>query len=86
MLSKAVRHSDSLVVCFLEHRRRLAAHCMFYKIRCNLNHAQEAALPEVRVPSRLTRLVVSVHSRYLNVPRSRTVQFSCWFVSACAQY
>ena len=69
----------------MELRRRVAALCKFYKIRCYPNHALEAAL-RVRVPARLTSLVVSVHSRYLNAPRSLTVQFSCWFVSACAQY
>ena len=52
----------------------------------NLNHTLAAVLPEVRVPARLTRRVVSVHSRYLDVPRSRTVQFSRLFVPACAQY
>ena len=46
VVSKAVRLSDGLVVCDLEHRRRVAALCMFYKIRCNPNHALEAVLPQ----------------------------------------
>ena len=77
MVSKAVRLSDGLVVCDLEHRRRVAALCMFYKIHRNplYNYALEAALPRVRVFARLTRLAVSVHLRYLDVSRCCTVQF-----------
>ena len=81
-----IDHSDGLVVCDLEYRRRVAALCMFYKIFCNPNHALEAALPRVCVPARLTLLAVSVHSRYLDVSRSHTVQFGRSFVHACAQY
>ena len=86
VVSKAVRFSDGLVVCDLKHRRRVAALCMFYKIYCYPNHALEAALPGVCLPAILTRLVVSVHSRYLDVSRSRTLQLSRPFVPACARY
>ena len=40
VVSKAVRLIDGLVVCDLEHRRRVAAFCMFHKIYCNPNHAK----------------------------------------------
>ena len=83
VVSKAVGLSDGLVVCDLKHSRRVAALRMFYKIYCNPNHALEAALPQVYVPARVTRLAVSVHSRYLAVPRCRTVQFGRSFVPAC---
>ena len=73
--SKEGKLSDGLAVCNLKHRRRVGALCMFYKICCNPNHALEAALPQVHVPSMMTRLAVSVHSRYLAVPRCRTMQF-----------
>ena len=59
---------------------------MFYKIYCNLNHALEAVLPRVHLLGRLTRLAVSVHSRYLVVLRYRTVQFGRSFLPACVQY
>ena len=36
--------------------------------------------------SKFSRWLVSVHSMYLDVPRSRTVKFSWLFVLACAQY
>ena len=39
VVSKAVKLSDGLVVCNLEHRRRVAALCMFHKISCNPNNA-----------------------------------------------
>ena len=37
--SKAGRLIDSLVVCDLEHRRRVAAPNMFHNFTCNPNHA-----------------------------------------------
>ena len=55
------------MVCFLKHRRRVIALCMFYKIRCSLNHALEASLAEVLVLVRLTRFFVSTHFRYLMI-------------------
>ena len=79
---KAVRLSDGLVVCELVHRRHVAALCMYYNIYCNHNHALEAALPRVHAPARFISLTVSVHSRYLNVPRCRTMQFDRSFVPA----
>ena len=59
---KEVRLRDGLVVRDSEHRRRVAALCMFHKIHCNVNHALETVLPRVHVPARLTLLDASVHS------------------------
>ena len=56
---EAVRLIDGFVVCDLEHRRRVAALCTFNKIYCNPNHASEAALRRVHVPTRLTCLAIS---------------------------
>ena len=72
VVSKAVRLTDSQVVCDLKHKRRVAALCMFYKIHCNPNEL-EAALPRVHVSARLTRLAVSVLSRCIIVSWCRTV-------------
>ena len=77
---------DVLVVCDLEPKRPVAALCMFNKIRCIPNHALEAALPEDCVPARLTRPVVSVHPRNLDVPRYRTELFNRLFILTCALY
>ena len=74
VVSKAVRLSNGLVVCDLEHTRRVAALSMFYTIYCDPNHALEAVLLQVHVLARLTRLAVSVHSRYLDIPRCRPFQ------------
>ena len=84
-MSKAVRSGDVLVVCSLKHRRRIAAIIMFHKIYSDTNPFLEVVLPQVHVPARLTRLAVSVHSRYLDVPKCRTLQFSLSFVPAYVQ-
>ena len=76
VMLKAVKFSDGLIVCDLEHSHRVAALCKFYKIHCNLNHAQEAAMPRGCVPAWLASLVVSAHSRYLDVLMSRTAHLS----------
>ena len=76
-MSKAVRVSDGLVMCDLNHIRLVAALCLFFKIRCNSNQAVQVALHRVRVLAyRNYHLVVYVQSRNLDVPKSRTVQFS----------
>ena len=83
ILSKSVKLSDGMVLCDSEHRCRVAALCVFSFFYCNPNHALEVAVPQVYVPARLTRLAVSVHSRYLIVPGCRRVQFGRSFVHAC---
>ena len=75
---KATRLSDGLVMLDLEHRRLVAALCIFYKIHCIPNY-------NVHVPAWLTRLAVSVHSRYLNVPKRRTVHSGRSLVPMCVQ-
>ena len=66
-MSKAKIIYDGLMVSYLVHIRRVTAVCIFYKIRCNTNPALNASLLEVHVPARLTRHVVSVHSKYIEV-------------------
>ena len=76
VVPKVVSLNEGLVVCNMEHSRRAAALCMFNKIRGNPNHALVAALPGVRVPARLTRLVISVHSlilMFLGIAQSNSV-------------
>ena len=76
----AMRLSDGWMLFNLEHSCPVAILCIFYKIRFNQDHAQEAVLSTVRVPVRLTSLVVSVHSKFLDDPCYCTVQFSRSFV------
>ena len=76
-----------MVVCDLEHRCRVTALCMYYKIRPNYDPALKAVLSEFRLTSSSTSLVVvSVSSRYPGVPKFRQVQFSLSFVIVCVQY
>ena len=76
-----MRLSDCLVVCDLEHRRRVTAFCIFHKIRFNHNDALEAPLPRVRVHSSRIRLAVSVHSIFF-----LTAQFGGSFIFACVHW
>ena len=73
--SKLITLGNGLVEYDLEHRRRIAALCMFHKIRCNSKHTIEPSLTQVHVTAMLTSLGVSVHSRYHVVPRCSAVQF-----------
>ena len=57
LVSKAIRLNDGHVVCDLEHKRRVGVLRMFYKIRCNLNHAVESAASDVHAPVRLIRML-----------------------------
>ena len=41
--------------CDIAHRRSVAVLCMLYKIRCNLVHPRNGALPRPYVPVRVTR-------------------------------
>ena len=74
------------MVCDLQHRRRVAGLCMLNKIYSNSNHAIEAALPWFRLPTRRTRMVISVHFKNLDVTRSPRVKIRMTFFLACAKY
>ena len=62
MTLKAIKLSDGLVMRNLEHARRVAAFYIFYKTHGISDQTLEKLLPRFRVPARLTRQVVSVHS------------------------
>ena len=85
MKPSKLRLSDVLVVCYLEHRRRVIALCMFYNICGNTYHALDAALTGDRILASLTCQCVSVYPRYLDVPFSRTEQISWSFIPACSR-
>ena len=87
VVSKAVRLCKGLVMLDLEYRRFASATCsMFYRICYIPDNFLEVALLGVRVTARLTTLVVSAHSIYLDFHRTRTEQFIRSFVLACTQY
>ena len=62
-VSEAEKLIDGIAVCDMEHRHHVPALCMLYKIRRNSDIALKAALPGYRLLARVTRPVVSVHSR-----------------------
>ena len=47
--------------CDISHRRSVEVLCMLYKIRCNLVHPLNGALPGLYVPAQVTRGALVVH-------------------------
>ena len=66
--------------CDISHHRSVAVLCMLYKIRCNLVHPPNCALPGPYVPARVTRGALVAH-RYTYAPtRCKTLQYSRTFI------
>ena len=61
--------------CDISHRRSVAILCMLYKIRCNLVHPLNGALPGPYVPVRVTRGALVAHRYTYAPPRCRTSQY-----------
>ena len=85
VVRKAIALSGGVFTCNLGHRRKVAALCLFYKIRSNASHPVHDLLPGLFVPRRATRLAESAHDFRLEVPRLRTSLCSRSFVPACVQ-
>ena len=68
------------VECDISHRRSVAVLCMLYKIRCNLVHPLNGALPRPYVPARVTRGAMVAHRYTYAPPRCRTLQYSRTFI------
>ena len=66
--------------CDIAHRRSVAVLCMLYKIRCNLMHPLNSALPGPYVPVRVTRGALVAHRYTYAPPRCRTSQYSWTFI------
>ena len=67
----------------LEHRRKVAAQCMFYKIFNNLRHPVRSLLPHPFVPNRNTRRNDALNRFALRPLRCKTEQFKRSFVPSC---
>lgn len=74
VVSRAMRLSDVKLIARTIYKARFKPYCVL-----------ETALPEVHANEKNAHVVVFVHSRYLDVPRSSAVQFSRKFVPAWAQ-
>ena len=66
--------------CDIAHRRSVAVLCMLYKIRCDLMHPLNDALPASCVPARVTRGAPVSHRYTYAPPRNRTSQYHRTFV------
>ena len=67
--------------CDIAHRRSVAVLCMLYKIKCNLMHPLNDAVPGPFVPLRVTRGALVAHRCTYTSPRCRTSQYHRTFVS-----
>ena len=84
LLDRAVSGTWFLTGCAIEgdiaQRRSVAVLCMFYKIRCNLVHPFNGALPGQYVPVRVTRVALVAHWYTYALPSCRTLQYSRAFI------
>ena len=63
----------------------MASLCVFFKIDSLVDHPVRGFYPAQYVLRRPTRGALSAHSRYFEMPRTRTVQFSRSFVLSCVR-
>ena len=66
--------------CDISHRRSVAVLCMLYKIRCNLVHPLNGALPGPYVPAWVTCGALVAHRYIYASPRCRTLQYKRIFI------
>ena len=76
LLDRAVSGARFLTVgvfeCDIAHRRSVAVLCMRYKIRCNLMHPLNGALPGLYVPVRVPLGALVAHRYTYALHRCRT--------------
>ena len=72
--------TDGVFECDISHLRSVAVLCMLYKIRCNLVHPLNGALPEPYVPARVTFGALVAHRYTYAPPRCKTLQYSRTFI------
>ena len=66
-------------------RRKVASLSVFFKIDSLVDHPVRGLFPAQYVLRRPTRGALATHSRYFEMPRSRTVQYSRSFVMSCVR-
>ena len=83
-VSGALFLTGGVFECDIAHRRFVAVLCMLYKVRCNLVHPLNGALPGPYLPVRVTRGALVAHRYTYAPPRCRTSQYSrLLFLSRC---
>ena len=83
VVGQVSRLSGGNVSCDLWHGRKVASLCVFFKIDSLVDHPVRDFYPAQYVLRRPTHGALAAHSRYFEMPRSRTVQFSRSFVLSC---
>ena len=79
------RLSGGSVSCDLWHRRKVASLSVFFTIDSLVDHPVHGLFPAQYVLRRPTRGALAAHSRSFEIPRSRTVQLSRFFVLSCVR-
>ena len=86
VVSQVSQLSGGSVSCDLWHRRKVASLSVFFKIDRLVDHPVRGLFPAQYVLRRPTRGALAAHSRsFVEMPRSRTVQFSRSFVLSCVR-
>ena len=85
VVGQVSRLSDGSVRSDLWHRRKVASLCVFFKIDSLVDHPVHGLLPAQYVLRRPTSGASAAHSRSFEMLRSRTVQFSRYFVLSCVR-
>ena len=80
------RLSGGSVSCDLWHRRKVASLCVFFKIDSLVDHPMRGLFPAQYILRRPSRGALAAHSRSIEMPRSRTVQFLRSFVLSCVRF
>ena len=72
--------TGGVIECDIARRQSVAVLRMLYKIRCNLMHPLNGALPGPYVPVRVTRIALVAHRYTYAMPRCRTLQCRRTFI------
>ena len=70
----------------IEHRRRVASLCMFYKIYNNDRHPVKSLLPDPYIPSRFTRYNSDINGKALQPPCFNSFQFKRSFIPSSIRF
>ena len=79
------RSAGGSVSCDLWHRRKVASLSAFFNIDSLVDHPVRGLFPAQYVLRRPTRVALAAHSRYFEMPRSRTVQSSRSLILSCVR-
>ena len=77
--------SGGSVSCDLWQRSNVASLCLFFKIDSLVGHPVRSLFPAQYVIRRATCGASTDHSRFFEIPKCRTVQFSRSFVLSCVR-